>query len=348
MTKPQVIVAGAGRDGTVSMYTIIQELYNQENLRAKDTLLNMEACHEYASRECYNSMDAYLHSKITNNGIGDEKILDDLRQYLINCPYDAIIGNGYSFAFMEIPEAFPKDSHFIHLKRRDRKACIDSWIKCCKLFPEANGHYATDESIVYKVWRISAFHLGETSKEDWYKWALDEKCAWYYDRTHTMINEMSKYFPKRMNFYTEDLSDPNKLRELANFIGIDLQNEITPTRKNSFVYADITQIDSFHTPKAQWLFSKFDFPRSVQDDIYAIEYFCERFISWHSYLISNHDKGELERYVLSNLELLKNVRLGIEILTNWETIFKDLEKTLELKLQNEIDNSDNDSSLNKD
>lgn len=317
--KPKIIVAGTGRDGTVSMNHFFNEIFTQEKT-------GMTSCHEFAARDCYNLVDKFWHSQ--QAGKEDVTALEELRTIFAKCPYDAIVGNGYSLAQRYIPDLFDKNCYFIHLKRRDRQACINSWIKCCTLFPEANGHYTDDHSTDIQVWRMTAFHFGEMTKDEWAKLSLNEKCAWYYDKTHETIEELATQFPKRMSFFTEDLSNPDRLAELAHFLDIKLTSKPQPSKKNAFTYADVTHVSEHFVPKAQWQFGNFDFPKAVEDNTYAIDYFCERYISWYSYLRSKQDKGEMEKYIPDDKVLLKEIREAREILHKWQRQFELLEQTV--------------------
>src|SRR4051812_22413492 len=125
--KPNVIVLGTGRDGTVSMFHFLTALFGREGK-------GRNACHEFSSREFYNRFDMFARS-------GDESEMDVLREIFKTCPFDAVIGNGYAFTLSKLRDALPRDTALIHLKR-DRDACIRSLIKHCELFPEAHGYYS--------------------------------------------------------------------------------------------------------------------------------------------------------------------------------------------------------------
>lgn len=325
--NPQVIVAGTGRDGTASLHHYIAELYAHENK-------GKQACHEFASREIYNCLDKLWHSRDSQDTSQAQAILLQLKTLIKNCPYEAIIGNGYAFAFAKMTQLFPKKSRFIHLKRRDREACIRSLINCNQFFPEANGHYSSQADVDFQVWRTSAFHLDEMSKQAWDEWTIEQKFEWYYDRSHHLLDEMSRYFTHSLDVYTEDISDPDKLLEIADFLQITPpEAPIQCVRKNSFVYAEAAQIDAFYLPKAQWFYLNFDFPRSVENELLPIDYFCERFISWNSKLLSHEEKDELARYDLPLKEMLSKVRSGKAILQKWQEVFQQLEMTVISKIK---------------
>jgi hypothetical protein len=307
MRKPFLIVAGTGRDGTTSMAHFLHDLFAEEGGKRR-------VAHEFAARECYNRFDRFART-------GDRSEMEALRKVFRTCPFDAIVGNGYAFVLSQLGDAVPEDTLFIHLKR-DREACIRSLVKHCELFPESQGHYSLRKDVDYHVWRTAAFHLGEMSKEAWDALPMEEKFAWYYDRTHSLLEEASRRFPRHMAVHTETIDQPETMQRIADFAGIRVDRLPAPRRSNTFTYFDVSMIDPFYIPKSQWLYGDFNFKKSLENDAYCLNFFCKSFFSWHHYLSSEGEKDEYARYVTTQKALRDEMGHGIAVLRKWLFMYR--------------------------
>ena len=318
MKTLQLVAVGTGRDGTVSLNFFLNQLFRNEGKGRR-------SCHEYASRECYNAFAQFSS--------GDALALEPVRRLLADCPYGAIVGNGQAFVLPHLRDALDENVRFIHLQRRDRSACIESYIKLSRLFPQSSGNYSPRTEVEFLVQRTAAFHLGEMSQPDWERLSLFEKYAWYYDKTHALLDQIAGSFTHSMHVYTEDLNSQDTLRSIADFAGVETTEPFTTPHKNAFAYGDISRIEPFFIDKAQWLYSNFDFNAGVRDDTHAIDYFCERFLSWKGYQLFNEDKGELTKYKQTLEDLVDDTDKVIERLERSLVACKLLKKTVRRRMR---------------
>src|SRR5262249_35024726 len=100
----EVLCVGTGRDGTTSIASMIQGLYDREGKTRR-------AMHEYNSRQLYG---AYSDLKET----GNEYYYNVIRNAISSCPYNAIIGNGYAAILPVFAELFPNLT-LVHIRRGD-------------------------------------------------------------------------------------------------------------------------------------------------------------------------------------------------------------------------------------
>ena len=168
------IVVGTGRDGTVTMTKLIEEIFQLNNLQGT-------VCHEYAAGDFYNEFCAYQLS-------GDSVHQDSIRKLIVECPYRAIVGNGYATVLPIFKEIYP-NIKLIHLIRADKDAFVRSMVKNAKLFPESHKNYVDSEGLIS---RTAAFHVGEMTETEWNDLSIDARFRWYYDYTH---KEIEKYKP---------------------------------------------------------------------------------------------------------------------------------------------------------
>ena len=313
MKTLQLVAVGTGRDGTVSLNHFLNQLFQSEGKGRRSH-------HEYASRDCYNAFAQFAS--------GDAQALEPVRRLLAECPFDAIVGNGQAFVLPYLRDALDRNVRFIHLQRRDRTACIESFLKLARYFPFAFANYSTRTDVEFLVQRTAAFHLGEMSRAEWDRLPLSEKFAWYYDKTHGLLAQIASSFTHSMHVYTEDLNSQETLRSIAEFVGIRGQESFTPPHKNSLTYGDISRIEPFFIDKAQWLYANFDFNEGVREETHAIDYFCERFVSWKSYQLSSEDKRELGKYMQTPEGIVDDTDKAIEVLERWLATCRLLKKSV--------------------
>lgn len=260
--QPRIIVVGTGRDGTLSTYQMIQDLFDRADGR--------RAMHEYAARELYNAFSNYRET-------GDERFIGEIRRLIGECPYDCVVGNGYAAILPYFREQWGLDTKLVHLRRRDRDACIASLVKNAQMFPFAHLHYASAEGAGVK--RPAAFHFGEMTRDEWQAMPAAAKFGWYYDKTHALINQYKALFAESIDVFTEDLSDELVRRALARLVNGSDCIVPAPARVHAYAF-DITSVGKEYRDKAMWVWGQMDWERVVKDDLHGIEYLLTKFFQW--------------------------------------------------------------------
>lgn len=290
----KIVAIGTGRDGTTSLTMMLNQLF----------LLNgseERAYQEWKVVECFNLFAEYRET--LNNGC-----LEQFKDLISRCPWSTIVGNGYGFFLPQIHQVFGSDIKLIHLKRRDRNACIDSLISNSHRFPEFHGYYSDDSTPVLK--RTTAVHFEEMSQTEWESLSLREKFAWYYDKTHQCIESYRSLFKQTLLIYTEELNEKETHLELKNFVNSDFQFTSTAVQANAFHhFIDYEQLPEPYQRKIQGLFSGFDFSLISLKKDYCYRYFSDRFFSlleqWLSQEVFNH--SQLQKRFWMTLLLAKEI-----------------------------------------
>jgi hypothetical protein len=263
-----MICVGTGRDGTQSITHMVQNLFDHAGR-------SQRVMHEYQSREFYQAFCDFCET-------GDARYLDEIRRMIEVCPFDCIVGNGYAAVLPWFAERCGRDATLVHIRRRDRAACIGSLKANCDYFPAAYGYYTTSSEANMK--RMAAFHFGESSRDEWSRLSLDEKFAWYYDKTHALIASSKHLFAGYVEIPTERIDDEPTRRTIARLaIGDDA---ILPpiTHLNSHEFVRIVPSD--RRARMQWLFGRLNLSQVAHDDVYAVEYFLEKYVAWTGYQMS--------------------------------------------------------------
>jgi hypothetical protein len=190
-TALRILCVGTGRDGTTSLTRIMQDVFDHQDSGEM-------ARHEWASREL-NML--FCDWRETN----DRRFEDQIRELILQCPYACAIGNGYAAVLPIIAEMLGDQVTLVHLRRRNRAACIASLVENAELAPQNHLYYANSPAAASK--RPAAFHFGEMSKERWTALPLPEKFGWYYDKTHTLIEQHKRLFANTLSVDMEDLND---------------------------------------------------------------------------------------------------------------------------------------------
>lgn len=263
------LVVGTGRDGTVSLTQIVNDIFKLNGIPAV-------AAHEYLARECHESYSLYKET-------GDDEHLTRLRQLIRDCPYEAIVGNGYASLLPLFREAFP-DVALIHLKRKDREATIQSHKKNSKLFPDLYAYYAATGEGVFK--RVAAFHEGEMSRDDWEALSLHDRFGWFYDYTHRTIEQERSHFSRCFTISTESLSERETLNALAHFIVQGAAASPKAVHLNRHSYITIDDFSESGRPYAQWLFGHLSANSIEVDVVYMSDYITNKYIALTGYQVT--------------------------------------------------------------
>lgn len=271
ISRLQLLAVGAGRDGTVSLTEIINRIYALNGIVAT-------AAHEYASRDVYRNYCAFRET-------GKHKYLGFIEDSIRDCPVEAVVGNGYAFVLDVFARASQGRIRLIHLRRRDREACLRSLVENARLYPEAYRYYADDPRAL--VPRAAAFHLGDMTREQWDALSLEARKAWYFDATHRLIETGRHLFVNSMSIATEDLSTPDGLARLTEFV-LGRPGEVPePVHLNRHVPLDFTDLPADQRLSLHFLFNNLDLARSARENSYLLHHVAARFLDWWRYRNAN-------------------------------------------------------------
>lgn len=222
LPRLKLVAAGAGRDGTMTMAKLIEELarINGESWKVEHELYSNHICNllcswRETSRHCY------------------RQALEDL---LKNLPAHAVSGTNYQFALDILAEKYGRSLKIVHLKRRDKRAFVESLGRIIHFRPGMAVNM-TDETCRLDhpdhTTRLAAFHFGEMGREEWEALDVERRLEWHYEKTHALLGEAGRYFDNYFMIYTEDLDRPETLRRLARFIDPRWGKICRPVRLNA-------------------------------------------------------------------------------------------------------------------
>jgi hypothetical protein len=266
-----IICVGTGRDGSLSVTDMIAEIYEQRGL-------GQTVDHEYCNREFYQAFSDYHES-------GEERYLHQIQRMIDECPFDCIVGNGYATILPMFYRAYSTNIALIHLRRGDRKTCVDSIAEDCTIFPTAYKYYTDAPSATVK--RMAAFHFGDMPRSDWDSLSLESKCAWYYDKTHSLIDVAKPLFSRTVDLQTEALNEERTRQMLAWFVGGLNTRAPNPGHLN-WNRIDIRSFPPERRAKMRWLLGRLNLHRLAHEDLYGLDYFAEKFIAWTVYQTRGH------------------------------------------------------------
>lgn len=256
---PRILCVGAGRDGTLSVSRMIQNVFDRTDRR--------RARHEYRAREFYQAFCEYAET-------GNDAFAGEIRQLIDQCPFDCIVGNGYAAILPFFREQWGPETRLVHIRRTNRDACIASLMKNCEMFPAAYRYYSADKEAVMK--RMTAFHFGEMTKANWDRLSIAEKLGWYYDKTHELIDLHRGLFAECIEVTTEALDSEQCRRAIARMLTGSEAVVPPPIHLHAHSF-DIGSFAPAQRDRAMWLVGQIDWNNLVDDDLYAIEYFLEKF-----------------------------------------------------------------------
>ena len=267
-SKLKILCVGTGRDGTQSLNHMIQRVFSATGDR--------QSMHEYCCREIYQAFCDFSET-------GDGGHADALKRMVADCPYDSIVGNGYAAVLPLFAERYGRGLKVVHLYR-DREACIESLITNCELFPTAYRYYSSSPDAEVK--RMAAFHFGDMPREMWDLLPLREKFGWYYDKTHALVRQHLALFDSHIEIATESLNDEATRRAIADFVGGGEAAAPPRTHLNASVI-DISSFPKQHQVKMNWLMGRLNMEELAKDDVYALNYFLDKFVAWTGYQITD-------------------------------------------------------------
>jgi SAM-dependent methyltransferase len=267
-SKLKILCVGTGRDGTQSLNHMIQSVFGEAGDR--------QSVHEYCCREIYQAFCDFSET-------GDGGYADALKRMVADCPYDSIVGNGYAAILPLFAEHYGRGLKIVHLYR-DREACIESLITNCELFPTAYRYYSSSPEAEVK--RMAAFHFGDMPRDVWELLPVREKFGWYYDKTHALVRQHLALFDHHIEIGTESLNDEATRRAIADFVDGGGAAPPPRTRLNASVI-DISSFPKQHQVKMNWLMGRLNMEELAKDDVYALNYFLDKFVAWTGYQITD-------------------------------------------------------------
>ncbi len=277
--KLQFLCVGAGRDGTFTVAAQINEI-----LRSAGS--GGDCVHELLSRDLYEwQCDLVEQPKRADTR-------QRIREAIAGIPCVAVAGNGYAGILPIFAELYP-NLKLIHLKRRDKQAFIASQMRNSQLFPETYIYYSTD---VGAMRRITAFHTGEATREQWFALSLAEKFDWFYEYTHRLVASAYSLFSAVLQIDTEDLSSPEQLRELADLVSGNTLHAPAPRRLNGHSLIDIFDFPTEQRAFAQWMFGRLDCQQIGEDNTVLLNHVLNSTIAWLGYLQTGFSSKIDERY----------------------------------------------------
>jgi hypothetical protein len=267
-SKLKILCVGTGRDGTQSLNHMIQRVYGQTGGR--------QSMHEYCCREIYQAFCDFSET-------GDGGRAEALKLMVADCPYESIVGNGYAAILPLFAEHYGRGLKVVHLYR-DREACIESLITNCELFPTAYRYYSSSPEAEVK--RMAAFHFGDMPRYVWDLLPIREKFGWYYDKTHALVRRHLALFDHHIEIATESLNDEATRRAIADFVEGGEAQPPPRTHLNASVI-DISSFPKQNQVKMNWLMGRLNMEDLAKDDVYALNYFLDKFVAWTGYQIAN-------------------------------------------------------------
>jgi MoaA/NifB/PqqE/SkfB family radical SAM enzyme len=248
----KLLVVGAGADGSRSLWAMIDALHK----------VNGVAARVHYDNDSYAIADAamqYLASKDDNRL---HKVLAAWRNH-------AIVGNGYAFIMPVIRAVFGPDLKIIHLKR-SRDAGIRGLLRHTELYPQNWGGY-TKLAEAHDIIRPTARHLREMDAAEWARIGLEGQIAWYYDKSHALIEAARTEFPHWLEIETDELGDPAAIARIARFIDPSWTASVPPVHLNAGSAFDLQRLaDPYDRIRVARLLRDFDLAKALAADTYPI------------------------------------------------------------------------------
>ena len=290
-TALRILCVGTGRDGTTSLTRIMQDVFDHQDSGEM-------ARHEWASRELNMLFCDWRETS-------DRGFEDQIRELILQCPYACAIGNGYAAVLPIVAEVLGDQVTLVHLRRRNRAACIASLVENAEVSPQNHLYYANSPAATGK--RPTAFHFGEMSKDQWTALPLPEKFGWYYDKTHDLIEQHKRLFANTLSVDMEDLNDEAVRASLAHAAGSDE----TPRAFHVNRFVDLRYVPPDRHSFVQRLLGQLDVQKLAHDDLYGLRSILNEFI-FHMAHFPDETPGALDelRWTLTEAHRLLGYRLN--------------------------------------
>jgi hypothetical protein len=270
ITLIDLLCAGTGRDGTVTMTNLINQIFDFENK-------NKTCGHEIFSRMIFNR----LHEL----GYGGLCLDNEIASLIKNCEFSAVVGSGYGVVLDLFSKINPQ-CKLIHLKRKNKQAFIESFTNLVSQFPHLVGGYSdTDESRVDSH-IMTAVDFKEMSVVDWNLLSTSEKISWYYNKTHQLIETHKYLFADYKIIYTEELDEEKIRKELTKYVLSTNQTDYIPslTHLNTFLFQNC-HCSPQEKSILQWWLHDLNPYDVLKNDNYILDFIINKYtalIGYHS------------------------------------------------------------------
>ena len=218
----KVVVAGTGRDGTMSVARLIGALARANGRRWVSE-------HELYSNHICNLLCRYHET-------GLELCRQALRDLLSQLPAHAVAGTNYQFALDMLVALHGPGLKLVHLRRRSRAEFIRSLARIIHWRPAMAVNMTTEAcraDLPDYTTRLAAFHFGEMTRRAWERLSLEQRLGWHYDKTHRLIEQAAPLFDGYLQLDTEELGRPSTVRRLARFLDPAWKRVCPPVHVNS-------------------------------------------------------------------------------------------------------------------
>lgn len=257
----RLMCVGAGRDGSTTLAHMLQEVFDRAGG-------GQQAVHEYATVELHDLFADYRETQ-------DPQYLSAASKIIADCPYSCIVGNGYAGFLDLFGDIYGRGLRVIHLRRLDRARCIESLRANCELFPGVYRYYSAAEECHYK--RMAAFHFGEMSFDNWSELPIEDKFGWYYDKTHTLIDDARRRFDTFIEVNTETLNARATRQALAR-LAIDDEGVVpAPAHLNCHFFGS-TVMPTDQRQYVHGLLQGLNLLQLSEDNGYLVEYAVDTMI----------------------------------------------------------------------
>jgi hypothetical protein len=195
----ELVVVGAGRDGTVSVASMVREIYELNGHQP-------DVVHEYGSRQIYNLYADFAET-------GDRSRLADIDRIIAAAPC-AAVGNGYHLVLEKFFDAFPS-LKLVSLRRRNEDDHIKSLCEIAAMWPEFMVGYTSSAG---EVRRVCAHHLREMTEDDWAGLSVEDRFRWYRSNVYGTVDSLRHRASHYLEVETETLNSEATRQALADFV----------------------------------------------------------------------------------------------------------------------------------
>ena len=216
------MAAGAGRDGTMTVARLVRALAEANGEE------------RVVEHELYSSHICNLFSQFAETG--HRFYLQVLRDLLRHIPAYGISGTAYQYALPMLFEIHGPGLKLIHLKRKDKRACVRSLSQIVYYRPAMAINVTRDRcrtDVDEYTCRPTAYHFGEMSRETWAKLTREERVSWHYDKTHELIERAKHFLSNHITVHTEDLGRETTIRRIARLVNPAWERLCPPIHANS-------------------------------------------------------------------------------------------------------------------
>lgn len=252
-----VVIVGAGADGSRTLWSLVKSLYSANGVDARVAHL----------ADSYTVADAVMNYVTRRDSDFSAKVLGAWKN-------EAVVGNGFAFIMPALRAAFGSDLKIIHLKRSP-EAGVRALVRQAELYPQHWGGYVP-LPVAHDIIRPTARHFSEMSAAEWGRLGLKGRLAWYYEKSHGLIEEARTEFPNWLEVATESLSDPSTISQIAFFIDREWRSDVPPVHLNAAAIFDLAAVaDPYDRIRLSRMLRDFDVDQAISSETYAIGYFVQ-------------------------------------------------------------------------